>query len=140
MSPPDTAEKWLTVAQERMADAEAIYNNRPTSIGSIYMADYAIECSLKTLLQKRSIPYPRSGREGHNLDGLWKASGLQVAALRDSNGTQTFFLDRWSTNWRYETSLPHNPGLEVKDLLQGAKKLIGWIQNRIDRRKPRRRR
>lgn len=139
MSPPDTAEKWLAVAQERIADAEAIYNNRTTSIGSIYMAGYAIECSLKALLQKRSISYPRSGREVHNLRSLWKESRFQFADLKDRNGTQTFFLHQWSTDLRYESSLPHNLGLEVKDLLQGAKKLRKWIKRQIHCSKPRRR-
>ncbi len=133
MSQPDTAKEWLAIAQERIADAKAIYHNRPTSIGSIYMAGYAIECSLKALLQKRSIRYPRSGREGHNLRRLWDASKLRVADLQDPNGTKTFFLDQWSTDLRYESSFPYNLGLKVEDLLEGAKKLVGLIKRQIRR-------
>ncbi|MEB3830617.1 hypothetical protein [Phormidium sp. CCY1219] len=67
---PTTADDCSAVANERAADAEAIAKCRPTSVGSVYIAGYAIECSLKALLQKRGIPTPTSGALGHNLHKL----------------------------------------------------------------------
>ncbi len=136
---PNTPQDWLAVAKERGTDAEAIYKYSSATVGTVYMAGYAIECSLKALLQKRSIPFPARGHQGHNLQALWKASGFQLSDLKDHKGSQTFYLEHWSTDLRYEVSLTGNLGLEVKELLAGAKQLTGWIQNQVKRSKPRRR-
>ena len=100
---------------------------------------YAIECSLKALLQKRSIRFPKKGYEGHNLQALWKACGFQLSDIKDFQGNQTFYLKDWSTDLRYEVMLPKNLGLEVKELIEGAKQLTGWIQTQVKRSKLRRR-
>ncbi|MBO1349465.1 MAG: HEPN domain-containing protein [Hormoscilla sp. GUM202] len=135
---PNTAAEWLAVAEQRTADAEAIHAQDPNSVGAVYVIGYAIECSLKALLQKRGIPYPTSGQKGHNLKALWKESGYQFSELQDRQGTQTFFLVKWNTDLRYETSLPDRLGFTVNELIIGAKRLTGWIQNKLKRSKPRR--
>jgi hypothetical protein len=43
---PNTAQDWITVANERAADAEAMLSSRQDSVGPVYMVGYAIECSL----------------------------------------------------------------------------------------------
>ncbi|WP_199247824.1 hypothetical protein [[Phormidium] sp. ETS-05] len=130
---PTTAEDWSAVAKERGADAEAIAKDRPTSVGSVYMAGYAIECSLKALLQKHGIPTPTFGAQGHNLHELWRASGLKFSDLKDVAGAQTFFLQYWKTSWRYETSLPLNLGYSANELVAGAKQLNRFIETKISR-------
>ena len=134
---PTTYKDWMEVANYRAMDAEAIKEKQPSSVGSVYMAGYAIECSLKALLQKRGIPTPTYGKEGHNLHELWRKSGLRFSDLQDTQGTQTFFLQDWNTNLRYQRDLPDRLGLEIKDLLEGAKQLNQWIQTQIRRSKPR---
>jgi HEPN domain len=134
--PPDTAEDWMAVATERGADAEALLNRRNLSVGCVYMAGYAVECSLKAYLQSRGIPLPSRGQAGHDLRALWRQSGFQLADLRDTNGTKTFFVETWATDLRYETGLDIN--MEFADLLQGAKALSGWIQTRSRRARRRR--
>jgi hypothetical protein len=130
---PTTASDWLTVANERAADAEAMKISRCTSIGCIYMAGYAIECSLKALLQSSSTPFPRHGQEGHNLRGLWEASGFRLSDLSDSTGAKTFFIQNWDTALRYE--LTCDSSLTMMELVDGAKHLTGWIQSRIRRKR-----
>lgn len=134
---PNTPQDWLNLALERAADADAIYQQRPDSIAVVYMAGYAIECSLKALLQKQGIPFPQSGREGHNLKGLWQASGLKLSDLKDDLGCKTFFIQNWNTDLRYEISLTTTSGLKIEELLHGAKKLTGQIQTQTRRAKPR---
>lgn len=136
---PTTAQEWLTIANERSADAEVIHKQRPNSIGSVYLAGYAIECSLKALLQKRGIPFPSHGQEGHHLGNLWKASGLKFSDLKDATGAKTFFLekDKWNTALRYERFLPNTLGLDIAELMAGGKALNNWIQTQINRSKPR---
>lgn len=135
---PTTAEDWMAVASDRAMDAEAIKQKQPNSVGSVYMAGYAIECSLKALLQKKGISTPTFGKKGHNLHELWQASGLHFSDLRDTEGKQTFFLQDWDTSLRYERNLPKSLGLEIPDLLAGAKQLNQWIQTQVRRSKPRR--
>ncbi len=135
---PNTAQEWIAIAQERAADAEAMKTSRCTSVGSVYMAGYAIECSLKALLQSKGTPFPKHGNEGHNLRGLWEASNFRVSDLNDSKGTKAFFLQDWNTALRYELSCASS--LEVTELVDGAKELTSWIQTRIRRSKPRKHR
>jgi len=134
---PHTPQEWLDTAKERAADADEVCKFRPTSVGSVYLAGYAIECSLKALLQKKGIPFPSSGTQGHNLQALWKALGFQFSDIKDKEGTQTFFLTDWSTDLRYETSLTTNRGFQVKQLVNGARILNSWIEDKIKRSKPR---
>ncbi len=138
---PTTAEDWSAVANERAADAEAIEKSRPTSVGSVYLVGYAVECSLKALLQKRGIPNPTFGAQGHNLHELWRVSGLQFSDLKDAAGNQTFFLKDWNTSLRYEANLSKikdiSQGITIKELMAGAKQLNGFIQTQIRRSKPR---
>lgn len=127
---PTTAADWIIVAEQRLADAEVIAKERPHSVGSLYMAGYAIECSLKAFLQKRGLRLPRHGSEGHNLRGLWQASKFRLFELKDRTGVQTFFLQEWTTDWRYERDIPIKTGISTQDLVEGAKKLSKWIQSR----------
>lgn len=134
---PTTASDWLSVANERAADAETMKITRNTSVGCVYMAGYAIECSLKGLLQNLGTPFPKHGQEGHNLRRLWEASGFRLTDLSDSTGAKAFFIENWDTSLRYE--LACDSSLTMAELVGGAKHLTGWIQSRI-RRKPRSRR
>lgn len=128
---PTTAGGWIAVANERAADAEAMKTQRATSVGPVYMAGYAIECSLKALLQRQGKSFPSYGQEGHNLRGLWEASGFRLSDLHDLNGTKAFFIRQWSTDLRYESSLVGS--LQVAELVDGARDLTGWIQARVRR-------
>jgi hypothetical protein len=87
---PTTPQDWLAVARMRGADADVLCVHCPDSIGSVYLAGYVIECSLKALLQKKGIPYSKRGSEGHNLKSLWRQSGLRLSDLKDHNGSKTF--------------------------------------------------
>jgi HEPN domain-containing protein len=88
---PDTYHEWLTVADERRDDALKLQQERSQSIASVYLAGYAIECTLKALLHKQGRSFPRGGRDGHNLRQLWEDCGFRVSDLHDPKGTQTFY-------------------------------------------------
>jgi hypothetical protein len=133
---PTTASDWISVANERAADADTMKTTRCTSIGCVYMAGYAIECSLKALLQSKGTAFPRHGQEGHNLRGLWETSGFRLSDLSDSTGAKAFFIENWDTSLRYE--LTCDSSLTISELVDGAKHLTGWIQNQIRRNQTRR--
>ena len=102
-------------------------------LAAIYMAGYAVECGLKALLQRRGKRFPRSGAEGHHLRGLWEATGLK---LDDVRGYRRLFMDFWTTDLRYEHSLPD--GTDFESLYQGSVELVGYIQKRIRESKDKR--
>lgn len=133
---PNTYEDWLEVSMERQADANALLC-RGKSCGPVYMAGYAVEASLKALLKITRRRFPGGGPEGHNLKALWKASGFQLNDLNDEKGERAFFVEKWSTDLRYEVSydLHH----DTESLVLAAGKLAGWIKTQL-RRKNRNRR
>jgi hypothetical protein len=131
-SSPLTAEGWRELAQERARDAEALEDGRPDTAGPVYMAGYAIECSLKAYLHERGIAFPTSGREGHNLRGLWEAAGFRLKDLKDVQGAMTYYIEHWSTDLRYAKST--GSSLSTDMLMDGARQLSTWIQNRMKRK------
>ncbi|MFO1429970.1 MAG: HEPN domain-containing protein [Candidatus Competibacteraceae bacterium] len=129
---PTTSQEWIKIASERAADARALLEQRPRSIGTIYLAGYAVECTLKAYLQKYGIPVPTSGRGGHDLRNLWYQAGFRLADLGDSAGAKSFFVTLWSTDLRYASRIESNCTHEA--LVQGAAQLVGWIQTQLRRR------
>jgi len=76
---------------ERMADARGLLPERSGSAGPVYLAGYAVECSLKALLQRRGRSFPAYGTQGHNLRALWNRSGLTLGDIPRSKGTGTYY-------------------------------------------------
>jgi HEPN domain len=132
-----TENEWSSLARERAADAEAMATVRVTSIGCVYMAGYAVECSLKAFLQSQGKSFPTSGRDGHNLRKLWETSGFRLSDISDTAGAKAFFIAQWDTSLRYK--LAYDSSLTIEELVSGARLLTGWIQSQV-RRRPRRRR
>ena len=90
------------MAQERAADARILYD-RGRSVAAVYLAGYAVECSLKAYLQRIGRGFPTSGQAGHDLRELWSVCGFRLAALGDSQGNRTYFVERWNTGLWYDT-------------------------------------
>ena len=134
---PSTTKEWMDVARERGADAVAMLPNRSSSVGPVYMAGYAIECSIKAFLQENGIPRPTKGGQGHNLCGLWHVAKFRLADLRDPTGRRAFFFEEWTTDLRYQIHCPAKTA-DSAALVAAAKGLVGWIQSQIKRqRRPR---
>ncbi len=130
---PSNPQEWIAIASERASDAEEIFKGKPNSVGSVYMAGYAIECSLKAYYKKQGKQPPTSGRRGHNLKTMLKDCGHRLSDLRDGDGYKSFYLDSWSTDLRYETKLPVGFEDKAEELLKAARKLTGNIQTWLRR-------
>ncbi len=93
---------------------------------AVYLQGYHVECLLKHLHQLRKDSFPRSGRTGHDLRGLWASSKLRVGATA---GHAQVFLQAWNTGLRYETQLTsqHN----ASDLMAGGRDLAATVSLRI---------
>ncbi|HMH15293.1 MAG TPA: hypothetical protein VK578_19495 [Edaphobacter sp.] len=136
---PQTAVDWENVAKARAADADALVKAIPTSVSSVYMAGYAVECSLKAFLSSAKRPYPSRGSAGHDLVGLWKASNFRKRDVPGEAGCATFFFESWNTSIRYELTISGS-GISNQDLVDGAKRIAGWLLTQSNRQTIRRRR
>jgi hypothetical protein len=116
------------VAQERAVDARTLYN-QGRSVAAVYLAGYAVECSLKAYLQRVGRGFPMSGSAGHDLRELWKACRFRLAYLGDSQGNRSYFIEQWDTGLRYNETL--DTALDAAVLVEGAVQLAGWVQSRL---------
>lgn len=111
------------VANLRGAEVQVLAESKKT-LGAVYLAGYVVECRLKHFLHLNGIPFPRNGREGHNLRGLWESAGFTKPY-----GHASLFIDHWDTELRYKIALP--AGVEAEDLLCGGRHLAGWVATRV---------
>src|SRR5262249_15111740 len=116
--------------QERAVDARILYD-QSRIVAAVYLAGYAVECSLKAYLQRVGGRFPTSGQAGHDLRALWRACGFRLAALGDSPGNRTYFVERWNSGLRYSDTL--DTVLDAGVLVEGAAQLVGWIQVQLNR-------
>lgn len=84
------------MAQERAVDAR-ILADQGRSVAAVYLAGYAVEYTLKAYLQRVGRGFPTSGQARHDLRELWRACGFRLAALGDSQGNRTYFVEQWHT-------------------------------------------
>jgi hypothetical protein len=130
---PNTADEWLTVAEERGRDAAAL-KGYPRELAAIYMMGYVVECHLKAYLRSRNAADDWRGRAGHDLLALWENCGFKRL---DVSGNRRLFLDNWATDLRYEKELGTRGDFD--SLFNGAIDLVGYVQ-KCRRRKACRRR
>jgi len=114
------------VAKQRARESLLLEQNNHMC-GAVYLAGYVIECRLKSLLNKMGRPFPRSGRSGHDLVGLWDAAGLRS---KDVRGHRRAFLEIWDTSLRYRVDLPPSP-CAAKELLIGGRDLAAIVTRQI---------
>ena len=110
-------------------DARILYD-QGRSVAAVYLAGYAVECSLKAYLQRVGRGFPTSGQAGHDLRELWRACGFRLAALGDSQGNRTYFIERWNTGLRYNDTL--DTVFDAGVLVEGAMQLAGWVQDQLN--------
>jgi hypothetical protein len=111
------------VASMRAVEVRVLAESKRT-LGAVYLAGYVVEWRLKHFLHLNSVPFPRSGREGHNLRGLWRSAGFAKPY-----GHAALFIDHWDTELRYKVTLP--AGVDADDLLRGGQQLAGWVATRV---------
>ena len=135
MNDPSTSEEWIAIAEGRGRDAQAIFENEPASIGSVYMAGYVIECSLKAYILKayNAGLSKTEVRKIHNLRSLLQDANLRPSDLSLSDAAKTFYFSQWTPNFRYYSTLEGGYGME--DLLRGASSVGKYIRRLAGRLK-----
>ena len=133
---PQSWQDWLVIAQHRAEDARTLLSCSQ-GIGAVYMAGYAVGCSLKALMLRLGKPFPTSGSGGHDLRALWNASGFRMCDLGpDQKGAKTYFVDCWSTSLRYEQHLGSET-LPAMELVNGAAQISGFLHTQVKRHRGR---
>lgn len=122
--------RYRLAARQRFEDAEILLGNRRTN-GSSYLAGFAVECILKTLILANSTPNERPklcGRlrteYGHDLEALRKAAGRRGMHMPQDVMEEFRRLNTWHNNNRYDPRLQSTEDAEVVLAASGA--LVEW--------------
>ena len=126
--------RFYQAALQRFEDAEVLLRNDRTT-GALYLAGYAVECSLKALLLN-SIPVSRQqavvgsfrGQLAHDFEWLkseLRGRGVEVPAAVVVHLRR---VNTWSTSLRYVAGRVKRH--TVQSFLKAAEQVIGWTKGR----------
>ena len=130
------ARRYFRSADERYQDAEILLQGGRTT-GCVYIAGYAVECSLKALLLKstRGVDQQKvftsfRGSFGHNLSGLLESyvKAKQGKVPKDVIVAITDIAD-WTTDLRYDPKIIKDE--EAKAFLGSAQNVMNWVKGRL---------
>lgn len=130
------ARRFWRVGLQRMEDAKILTDNDRWR-ASIYLAGYAIECTLKALILSRTPVNHRDkvlgnfrGSRAHSLEWLHG----QLIATKIALGTHArksyLYLSSWDVSLRYDPG--QGDPTEAKDFLDKTEVILIWISERIE--------
>jgi HEPN domain-containing protein len=129
------ARLYSLVAQQRYEEAEILFNNRRTN-GCIYLAGFAVECILKSLIlanttdrQRPKVVIALKVKYGHALDALRKEAARRGIHKQRSVLEEFRRLNTWNNNLRY------SPGIQsmedAQTLLNAVASVIQWASRAV---------
>ncbi len=128
--------RFYRVAYQRLEEAEVLFG-AGYYIGSVYLAGYAVECMLKTLIlnslperEHGSVEHAFRGQRAHDYEWLrHRYMQTHAPGIPPPISESLAFVSTWDTSVRY------TPGLgEPKDasrFLQEVKFILTWANSRI---------
>jgi hypothetical protein len=129
-------QRFRRVALQRYEDAQLLYRGERNT-GAIYLAGYAVECSLKALLlsSMTASECPAAidsfrGLDGHNLEML-KARYTKRSQVNFPKAITGYFVyvNNWTTSLRYDPS--NASPREAKLFLSSTEQIIDRMEGRI---------
>ena len=128
--------KFKRAGEQRLKAAELLFEHE-FYLDAIYIAGYAIECSLKEFILKRTPrnqheqmldKLVRAGSKGHDFDYLRRifARAPVNCNLPDMLHEMWRRVSTWSTRLRYEVAIVRLP--EAKRFLEAAKRIQEWVE------------
>jgi HEPN domain-containing protein len=132
---PSSSRDFQRAARQRLTTAEFLLENR-YNLDAMYLAGYAIECSLKALVLESTPAEDRnetlkrisSGKKMHDpeiLGGILK--NLNHAIPLDL--VKRLRRSSWSTSLRYESGRKDTG--ETRGFLRTAKTIIDWVERQL---------
>jgi len=138
MTPHDPdARRFYRLAYQRLEEARLLLEVLERPATAIYLAGYAIECGLKSLLlastpvsSRRQRASELRGSRGHDLAWLRERVVREagVAPLPDKVASDLVFVSSWSTDLRYEPG-PGSRG-EAERFVAATERIVAWIDER----------
>ena len=135
-----SANAFLSAAEARYETASELQLRRCPRVDVIYLAGYAIECSLKALIIRRT-PFAKlddleesvlfRSAAGHRLDSLlhYLVSDCGENLPSDFDANVRYAARRWSTDLRYSSKkVSHAASAKF---LANAELITSWIARRI---------
>jgi HEPN domain-containing protein len=132
---PSSSQDFQRAARQRLSTAEFLLGHR-YNLDAMYLAGYAVECTLKALILKVTPPADcadtlrsiSSGRRMHDaevLGGILKDLGHPIPLEL----VKRFRRSRWSTGLRYETGRTDTG--ETRAFLKTAKAAYDWVEGQL---------
>lgn len=128
--------RFYRAAYQRMEEARILRANRCYT-GSIYLAGYAVECMLKTLILE-SVPASKQskvliefrGQRAHSFEWL-RHRYLQLGAppLAAEVHASLLLVSTWETDLRYEPSFGNED--TATRFLAAVRDIMNWANGRI---------
>jgi len=132
---PSDINKFSRVAKQRLTEAQILLKNELWA-AAIYLAGYAIECSLKALLisltpagARPTIVKSLKDDFGHNLRRLRAGVVSKKVNIPENVASALLFASSWSPDLRYEPG-PGDPE-EANRFIAAAKVVVEWASARI---------
>jgi len=129
------ARRFLRVAKQRLDDAKFLLGYRNTA--SIYLAGYAVECTLKALLLSvtptskiSKILESFRGERGHNFEWLKAQYIKHGGAVFPGVISRKFArVNSWKTDIRYD---PGTSTLsDAEEFFQASEEILRWANERL---------
>jgi hypothetical protein len=138
MSTPtkQTPRRFYRVAYQRLEEAEVLFE-AGYCVGAVYLAGYAVECMLKTLIldstpekDHAAVEAEFRGQRAHQYEWLRdRYAATKAPSLPAEVGQSLAFVRTW------ETALRYTPGLgdrrDAERFLAEARKILSWADSRI---------
>ena len=124
------------VAEERLGDAKVLLSaGRET--GAVYLAGYAVECALKSLLlaavppgDEQGVMESFRGNAAHDFGSLLhryrQAGGADLPLDRRRDLVR---VNVWAVEWRYQPG--QTDGRTATAFLDAAERLLRWANERL---------
>jgi HEPN domain-containing protein len=132
---PTSSRDFQRAARQRLSTAEFLLNHR-YNLDAMYLAGYAVECTLKALIlhvtpkgdRKDILKKISSGKKMHEpevLGDLLKKGGRPIPL----DLVKRFRRSGWSTALRYETGRTDTG--ETRAFLRTAKAAYDWVEGQL---------
>ena len=130
-----TPKSYRRAATQRLQVAKFLLKHSSHYLDVIYLAGYAVECSLKALILERT-PKSKwsavgeeisSGAKGHNLDFLKSSLNLRHCAIpHDTTESLDVIKCEWNTSLRYVGAVV--PIQEAKSFIEHVISVYDWAE------------
>lgn len=128
--------KFYRVAYQRFEEAEVLFEAGYYN-GAVYLAGYAVECMLKTLIldstpekEHESVEAEFRGQRAHQYEWLrHRYAQTNAPGLPSEIGQSLAFVRTWETSLRYTPGLGHRE--DASRFLAEARKILDWADSRI---------